>query len=201
MIRFTAGDIFAQPVDAIVNPVNCVGVMGRGLARQFKHRFPRRVRGLPRRVLTRPSPPWPHVPLRYPRRAPVVDRAFPDEAALAPPPARSATSKPDSRTWPSSSRGTASPPSPSRPSAAGSGASTGAMCGRSSKRALQAPPARSPCSSRRPSPLRPDRRPTKAPARTTRHPAPGAAAEYPEPKKSGETDEPGDAPQTASRPR
>ena len=40
MIRFTTGDIFAQPVDAIVNPVNCVGVMGRGLARQFKHRYP-----------------------------------------------------------------------------------------------------------------------------------------------------------------
>ena len=40
MIRFTTGDIFAQPVDAVVNPVNCVGVMGRGLARQFKHRYP-----------------------------------------------------------------------------------------------------------------------------------------------------------------
>ncbi len=40
MIHFTTGDIFAQPADAIVNPVNCVGVMGRGLARQFKHRFP-----------------------------------------------------------------------------------------------------------------------------------------------------------------
>ena len=40
MIRFTHGDIFAQPAEAIVNPVNCVGVMGRGLALQFKHRYP-----------------------------------------------------------------------------------------------------------------------------------------------------------------
>ena len=40
MIHFTRGDIFAQPAEAIVNPVNCVGVMGRGLALQFKHRYP-----------------------------------------------------------------------------------------------------------------------------------------------------------------
>ncbi len=40
MIRFTAGDVFAQPALAIVNPVNCVGVMGRGLALQFKRRHP-----------------------------------------------------------------------------------------------------------------------------------------------------------------
>ena len=40
MIQFTHGDIFAQATDAIVNPVNCVGVMGRGLALQFKRRHP-----------------------------------------------------------------------------------------------------------------------------------------------------------------
>ena len=40
MIRFTRGDIFAQPAEAIVNPVNCVGVMGRGLALQFRRRHP-----------------------------------------------------------------------------------------------------------------------------------------------------------------
>ena len=40
MIHFTLGDIFAQPTEAIVNPVNCVGVMGRGLALQFKRRYP-----------------------------------------------------------------------------------------------------------------------------------------------------------------
>ena len=40
MIRFTHGDIFAQPAEAIVNPVNCAGVAGAGLALQFKRRHP-----------------------------------------------------------------------------------------------------------------------------------------------------------------
>ena len=33
-------DIFTLPVDTLVNPVNCQGAMGKGLALQFKHRFP-----------------------------------------------------------------------------------------------------------------------------------------------------------------
>ena len=33
-------DIFTSPTEAIVNPVNCVGIMGRGLALSFKHRYP-----------------------------------------------------------------------------------------------------------------------------------------------------------------
>ena len=40
MIHFTHGDIFAQPAEAIVNPVNCVGVAGAGLALQFRRRHP-----------------------------------------------------------------------------------------------------------------------------------------------------------------
>lgn len=40
MIRFVDGDIFESGAEALVNPVNCVGVMGAGLARQFKERFP-----------------------------------------------------------------------------------------------------------------------------------------------------------------
>lgn len=40
MIRFTKGNIFDSGCDALVNPVNCVGVMGKGLALQFKQRFP-----------------------------------------------------------------------------------------------------------------------------------------------------------------
>ena len=40
MIHFTRGDIFTQPAEAIVNPVNCVGVSGSGLALQFKRRYP-----------------------------------------------------------------------------------------------------------------------------------------------------------------
>ena len=41
MINFTTGDIFKDDAQAIVNPVNCVGVMGKGLALEFKRRFPR----------------------------------------------------------------------------------------------------------------------------------------------------------------
>ena len=37
---FKRGDIFEENVTAIVNPVNCVGVMGKGLALEFKKRFP-----------------------------------------------------------------------------------------------------------------------------------------------------------------
>jgi O-acetyl-ADP-ribose deacetylase (regulator of RNase III) len=33
-------DIFGSTADALVNPVNCRGVMGKGLALQFKTRFP-----------------------------------------------------------------------------------------------------------------------------------------------------------------
>ena len=40
MLTFVTGDIFAQPADVLVNPVNCAGVMGRGLALQFKRRYP-----------------------------------------------------------------------------------------------------------------------------------------------------------------
>ena len=40
MIEFKVGDIFAEDVDALVNTVNCVGVMGRGVALQFKRAFP-----------------------------------------------------------------------------------------------------------------------------------------------------------------
>jgi len=40
MITYKTGDIFREEADAIVNTVNCVGVMGRGIALQFKKQFP-----------------------------------------------------------------------------------------------------------------------------------------------------------------
>ena len=40
MITYKKGDMFAEDVEALVNPVNCVGVMGMGLALEFKKRFP-----------------------------------------------------------------------------------------------------------------------------------------------------------------
>jgi O-acetyl-ADP-ribose deacetylase (regulator of RNase III) len=40
MIRYTQGDLLHAPDQAITNAVNTVGVMGKGLALQFKQRFP-----------------------------------------------------------------------------------------------------------------------------------------------------------------
>ena len=40
MIEFVAGDILRADVEALVNPVNCVGVMGRGVALQVRKAFP-----------------------------------------------------------------------------------------------------------------------------------------------------------------
>ena len=40
MIEMTSGDILEDDSDAIVNTVNCVGVMGRGIALQFKNAWP-----------------------------------------------------------------------------------------------------------------------------------------------------------------
>ena len=40
MIEMTSGNILTDDSDAIVNTVNCVGVMGRGIALQFKNAWP-----------------------------------------------------------------------------------------------------------------------------------------------------------------
>ena len=40
MIRSVTGDILEASAEALVNTVNCVGVMGRGVALQFKKAFP-----------------------------------------------------------------------------------------------------------------------------------------------------------------
>ncbi len=40
MIKYTTGDMLVDSSEALVNTVNCVGVMGRGIALQFKKTFP-----------------------------------------------------------------------------------------------------------------------------------------------------------------
>lgn len=40
MITFVGGNIFDSPAQAITNTINTVGVMGKGLALEFKQRFP-----------------------------------------------------------------------------------------------------------------------------------------------------------------
>lgn len=40
MIEYKSGDILKEDTEALVNTVNCVGAMGRGIALQFKKTFP-----------------------------------------------------------------------------------------------------------------------------------------------------------------
>jgi len=40
VIQYKTGDIIADDAEALVNTVNCVGIMGRGIALQFKNAFP-----------------------------------------------------------------------------------------------------------------------------------------------------------------
>ena len=40
MIQYKTGDVLTEDAEALVNTVNCVGVMGRGIALQFKKAFP-----------------------------------------------------------------------------------------------------------------------------------------------------------------
>lgn len=44
MFKALIGDLFASEAQTLVNTVNCVGVMGKGVALEFKKRFPRMVR-------------------------------------------------------------------------------------------------------------------------------------------------------------
>lgn len=41
MINYIEGDLFQSSASVLVNTVNCVGAMGKGIALQFKHRFPK----------------------------------------------------------------------------------------------------------------------------------------------------------------
>jgi O-acetyl-ADP-ribose deacetylase (regulator of RNase III) len=40
MIAYKKGNLLAEEAEALVNTVNCVGVMGRGIALQFKNVYP-----------------------------------------------------------------------------------------------------------------------------------------------------------------
>ena len=44
MIQTTKGNLLSAPVEALVNTVNTVGVMGKGLALQFRNSFPENYR-------------------------------------------------------------------------------------------------------------------------------------------------------------
>src|SRR2546425_4409115 len=44
MIEYKKGDILREDTEALVNTVNCVGIMGRGIALQFRNAFPENYR-------------------------------------------------------------------------------------------------------------------------------------------------------------
>lgn len=61
MLRALIGDLFASRAQTQVNTVNCVGVMGKGIAEQFKKRFPAMFedyKGRTDRKLVRPGEPY-----------------------------------------------------------------------------------------------------------------------------------------------
>lgn len=53
MIEYKTGDLLAEQAEALVNTVNCVGVMGRGVALQFKNAFPENFKAYARECLQR----------------------------------------------------------------------------------------------------------------------------------------------------
>ena len=40
MVTVRIGDLFTSQAQTLVNTVNCVGIMGKGIALEFKKRFP-----------------------------------------------------------------------------------------------------------------------------------------------------------------
>jgi len=40
MIKISEADMFSEELNIRVNTVNCVGVMGKGIALEFKNRYP-----------------------------------------------------------------------------------------------------------------------------------------------------------------
>ncbi|MBK8906694.1 MAG: macro domain-containing protein [Rhodospirillales bacterium] len=49
MITVRVGDLFASKAQTLVNTVNCVGIMGKGIALEFKRRFPEMFRDYEKR--------------------------------------------------------------------------------------------------------------------------------------------------------
>lgn len=61
MIKYLTGDILFNKCQTLVNPVNCVGVMGKGLALRYKKAYPDmyiRYRSICQRGLLKPGMLW-----------------------------------------------------------------------------------------------------------------------------------------------
>ena len=68
MMEFKTGDIFTQDAEALVNSVNCVGVMGRRDCPSVQEFVPGQLQGLLGRLQTRRSSTRPNVRLRKPAK-------------------------------------------------------------------------------------------------------------------------------------
>jgi O-acetyl-ADP-ribose deacetylase (regulator of RNase III) len=64
MIRYKVGNLLESDMQTLVNTVNCVGVMGKGIALAFKNRYPAMYRDYELRC--RRAEVKPGVPYRYP---------------------------------------------------------------------------------------------------------------------------------------
>ena len=83
MIELTQGDILFADTEALVNTVNCVGVMGRGMVLQFRKAYPVNFKIYEAAFKRHEVPPRKDAGLRNgsPDRA-SIHRQFPDEASL-----------------------------------------------------------------------------------------------------------------------
>jgi len=64
MITFKFGNLLDSDMQTLVNTVNCVGVMGKGIALQFKNRYPAMYRDY--EIRCRREEVKPGIPYRYP---------------------------------------------------------------------------------------------------------------------------------------
>ena len=67
MIRYKTGDILSEGTEALVNTVNCVGVMGRGIALQFKRAYPDNFQAYAARCKRNEIRPGSSLRIRHPR--------------------------------------------------------------------------------------------------------------------------------------
>ena len=85
MIRYTQGNLLEAPAEALVNTVNEVGVMGKGIALMFREVFPVNHARLRRSRQSRRRASRPRARNRESRPCRAqMDYQLPDEEALAP---------------------------------------------------------------------------------------------------------------------
>ena len=86
MIRYTQGNLLEAPAEALVNTVNEVGVMGKGIALMFREAFPVNTRVYEDCRQSRTCASWPAGGDREESRTcrAQMDHQLPHEEALAP---------------------------------------------------------------------------------------------------------------------